>query len=146
MKPHNLLCGLILAATAASAQFSTPVRDVDNPGRAPLMMKYECSGVNTCSTLSTIPAGFRFVITRISGSSVFTSEPVLQVSGLLDNGSPMINFVLPAKTLTFTGFHFAIFASSLDLASDQLPTVNVLIGSATSNSSYFYLVGYLLKK
>lgn len=66
-----------LFAASAFAQFSTPVRDIDNAGRNAFSIRINCVAATdsnaSCPTPNVlVPAGYRFAVTQIS---IFTTAP-----------------------------------------------------------------------
>lgn len=110
-----------LVASAASAQYSTPVRDVENPARTrfmdsgPVVMTPGLAGA--VGDIATVPAGKRLVIEQASvrcwqdAGNILTARIVVtQVNG---GSSASINFDVPIRYQGVSPFDGRIFVGSM---------------------------------
>jgi hypothetical protein len=77
---HALAVLALLAPAAGLAQYSTPMRDVENPAHSPLRFSKEIDIAGSAfaqASLGNVPAGKRYVIELISVSCVFFSAAEL---------------------------------------------------------------------
>lgn len=146
------LLAALLAPWVAPAQFSSPVRDVENPARTPFSLFYTCVN-QSCSTMQTIPVGMRFVVETVSGALVPnapTSEPRLFVEGRID--STYFYLSVPALRGGYTNgvIQALVFCSPVRLYTDFVPVIELPGGnidnSYTTNARHVSLIGYLVKK
>lgn len=87
-----------LARPAITAVYSNPVRDVDNPGRAPvqhgaMMTLNPGTGSMVESTPYTVPAGARLVIDTISAKAIVPTGQSIYVD--IGAGSPFVSLYVP---------------------------------------------------
>ena len=108
---------LLFAATSAHAQFSTPMRDVDNPGRAPFQLFSEFNtqlpNGNVYTTLASVPAGaaqrlvLDFVnieINNLSGPVQTQGFVTIEVRNTATPTFPVFQLVLPVTLINNTTF------------------------------------------
>lgn len=109
---HALTALLALAAGSASAQYSTPMRDVENPDRSPFMLNasgsFEPPFVNTFLFFPT-PTGRRYFIdyvaltcTTPNAADTFT-QVLLRVHQNIVNNPLGIAYTLPAIAMERRG-------------------------------------------
>ena len=110
-----------LLATAAGAQYSTPVRDVENPARTRFMesglVTMDPNNVGNADDIVVVPAGKRMVIEQASvrcwqddGNIVTTRIVVTHVSA---GSSASINFDIPLRYQGVDPFNGRIFVGSM---------------------------------
>jgi len=152
MKIAMTLLAALLAPVVASAQFSTPVRDVENPARTAFSLYYTCQN-QECATQQTIPAGMRFVVETVSGAlrpNAPSSEPRIYVEGRIDSTYSYLS--VPALRGGYTNgvLQTLVYCSPVKLYTDYVPTIELPGGnvdnSYSANSRYVSLIGYLVKK
>lgn len=143
--PKTLVPALVAAAVLtllpgpAQAQYSTPVRDIDQPARNHFRLNYSCAGM-VCSTPGTVPAGYVFVIETILYRLFSPNAGVMPLIQLANNDDSF--FLSP----TFVAGNSSFGAHRLRLYTEIVPNI---IPNATvngSSNSYIQLWGHLVKK
>ena len=146
MNPFKTLVAAACFTVSAFAQFSTPVRDVDNAARNAVAFTITCTNNGFCATPYTIPAGFRLVITQIgvSGSSTPVNPGVSFILSFSLNGTYAVHAFHAAP---FMGFPTSAAGSTNTLIfADVLnPTFSKYTNSIGPASGYAYIAGYLVK-
>lgn len=109
---------LLAAATmsvVASAQYSTPVREVDVPAKSPFVLNFTCAETADsvdCTPNKAIPAGYRFVI-------------------------EMVNFLFDEKTNSYANLLFALESGGANSMVRLPPTSRTLTLSANNNTPLY---------
>lgn len=135
-----------LFAASAFAQFSTPVRDVEHPVRNAVLVSYNCTSVDGCTTDFVIPTGHRLAITQISFGSASqmtagSAKPYFLFRARLGNGNN-ISAGFPIEVFD-TFANFSTFPCSIVV--DQL--INGIFGIYSNRFPVYFvqLHGYLYK-
>lgn len=159
MKLKFLVFALAIASylpTIAFAQFSQPVRDIENPARTPYNVLYSCtelsnSGVSCDIASANIPAGYRMVVETVTGRILMsgtTNAPYFS----LDTGlTGPLTFQMDSQPYTAgnsraqlhvqTKFYINTFPASFGMGS-----INILSPQPPPGiSRYINFIGYLLK-
>lgn len=140
----NILKTLVAAAVvtaSAFAQYSTPVRDVDNAARNAVSFVYNCSNAGNCSTSFVIPAGYRLVVTQISADFVSTAARAFRfISQLQPAGQPAVTtaHVCPANT-------FDSASGTMRGTCNTFIAADMLLGSQSGSLANVSVSGYLVK-
>lgn len=110
-----------LLASAASAQYSTPIRDVENPARTRFMdsgsVSMDAGIAGAFGDIATVPAGKRLVIEQASvrcsqdAGNILTARIV--VTHVNGGASASINFDIPVRYQGLDPFDGRIFVGSM---------------------------------
>lgn len=142
-----------LLATSALAQFSTPMRDVENPARTAVAFAYSCTTpvgpALACTTSYSIPPGHRLVIRQVSVRAANGLVPgannatLILVGGLSGASTEHYASTISYSSLAHYGSRecFIVVDSLVDPVNPTVPTR--VLGAATSAN--VYVSGYLLK-
>lgn len=153
---HHLVLGIVACAfmAGAHAQYSTPVRDVENPARTP----YASSGTTTVdpgfvgvfgTPIATVPTGKRLVVEFASVSCTTDSGNPVTVTSLgivqrVSTGTITRNFQIPIQSQG-SGAFGAVYVGALATrlyADPGLSDVGVITsvqrtnGTGTTNCSF----------
>ncbi len=141
----------VLACSTASAQFSTPMRDIDNPGRAPFQVfsqfNTQLPGGNAYIPLTSLaPAATQrlvldfasIVIDNLSGPVQTQGYVLIEVRNTATPAFAVFQIVLPVTVITnttFGGNAVALFSGPvhLYLSAGQTLSVTAVNQSVTSN-------------
>lgn len=137
-RPALAAAALMASATLASAQYSTPVRDIDEPARNRFRLEYSCVEM-ACSTSQTVPAGYIFVI-----ENVFFKLSVGAMAAVIP--APTASHQDIALPPTYSTAINSYGVHSLRIYSDGQPLVSPTDSNPVGSSKYIYLYGYLVKK
>lgn len=146
---------ITMAAATASAQFSQPVRDVENPARTPFVLRGSCSAQaddwpTSCQPTATIAAGYRMVIETVSYGGTFanaayrTVAVVTTVDGIGPN-----EFYLPVRDAgQIPSTNYVVYTGTLSarIYTDVTPKLHLAGSYGAQMSANFYISGYLIKK
>ena len=142
---------LLFAATSAHAQFSTPMRDVDNPGRAPFQVFSEFNtqapNGNAYTTLASVPAGatqrlvldyVNIEINNLSGPVQTQGYVTIEVRTTATPTFPVFQMILPVTLInntTFPGNTIAVVNQPIRMyvSAGQTLSVTAINQSGSSN-------------
>jgi hypothetical protein len=141
----------VLACGTASAQFSTPMRDVDNPGRAPFQLFSEFNtqlpngNVYTPLTSLAATATQRLVldfasieINNLSGPVQTQGFVTIEVRNTATPTFPVFQIILPVTVVTnttFGGNAIALFSGPVHLYLSAGQTLSVTAINQSGNSN-----------
>lgn len=142
---------LILAATmlvpaTSYAQYSTPVRDVDEPSRNSVYFKFNCVS-QSCTTPYVIPAGYKLVVEtvayRITGNVTFAQRVTFLLQCGTCSGGPQDHQIAPTMIVQDAGVGY-LATHSIRLYFDGSLSGSIL--GTNPSSADISISGYLVKK
>lgn len=145
---------MIFVPAPARAQYSTPVRDVENPEKTPFTLRYACNGIGNssvvCSTPYAVPVGYRFVVE--TESYYFTALDATFIRPFvtaLVSESPIehVQVSVPLALIGTTANGRPLYANSspIRIYAEGTPEVSIEATGATIMGN-FILLGHLVKK
>lgn len=151
LSKNLILAAVALIPASAFAQYSTPVRDIDNGARAPYRAAYFCyqpsnSLQGSCQLLSPqVPTGYRFVVETVTGRLIqfLNYRPSLQIYDQGTLSAPTVqNLVAFVPTTALEPYisngvatsNFAIWCTPVRFYLNSAPKYIYIVNSRTALS------------